>query len=70
MKVKISSIFWFLVAIYILACWEIDKRCREFEGWEFYSLFPTPTCHVYENKASLKFLESLYLGEETKDFHF
>ncbi|MEW6400823.1 MAG: hypothetical protein AB1649_03430 [Chloroflexota bacterium] len=32
----------------------LDKECRKFMGWELYSVYPEPMCHVDKNIAPLR----------------
>jgi hypothetical protein len=31
---------------YQYMAWQIDKECRKYLGWEYYSLYPEPTCSL------------------------
>jgi hypothetical protein len=56
---KIILILSILLNIYLFTAWSVDKQCREYLGWEFYSLYPEPMCHVELNTTTLEYLKGI-----------
>lgn len=37
----------------------VDRECRKSMGWELYTIYPEPICHVEKNMAPLQRLKAI-----------
>lgn len=58
---SVLNILLSISVAYQYMVWRVDRSCRTYQGWEYYSLLPKPTCSLPNgiNVTPLKELKAI-----------